>query len=68
MPRSIVCSGGFDWHGDRPPRTPLEDSIVYELHVKGFTKRHPEVPAQLRGTYRGLAAPAVILACLTSRR
>ena len=49
----------FDWGDDRPPGTPLEDSIIYELHVKGFTKLHPDVPEELRGTYAGLAHPAV---------
>jgi isoamylase len=58
--RSVVCASEFDWSGDRRPQTPLQDSIIYELHVKGFTKLHPDVPAELRGTYRGLAHPAVI--------
>ncbi len=60
VPRSVVCTDEFDWRGDTPPGTPLEDSIIYELHVKGFTKLHPDVPEELRGTYRGLADPAVI--------
>jgi isoamylase len=60
VPRSVVCSGEFDWGDDRPPATPLADSIVYELHVKGFTRRHPGVPEALRGTYAGLAHPAAI--------
>ena len=60
VPRSIVCGREFDWGDDRPPGTRLEDSIIYELHVKGFTKLHPDVPERLRGTYAGLAAPAVI--------
>ena len=60
VPRSVVCADEFDWGGDTPPGTPLEDSIIYELHVKGFTKLHPDVPEELRGTYRGLADPAVI--------
>jgi isoamylase len=60
VPRSVVCASGFDWRGDRPPGTALQDSIIYELHVKGFTKLHPDVPQPLRGTYRGLAHPAVI--------
>ena len=60
VPRSVVSADGFDWRGDTPPGTALEDSIIYELHVKGFTKLHPDVPAELRGTYRGLAHPAVI--------
>jgi isoamylase len=60
VPRSVVCGSEFDWGGDRPPGTALEDSIIYELHVKGFTKLHPGVPEELRGTYRGLAQPAVV--------
>jgi isoamylase len=60
VPRSIVCAGRFDWNGDRPPDTPLADSIIYELHVKGFTELHPDVPEHLRGTYAGLAHPAAI--------
>jgi isoamylase len=60
VPRSIVCAGEFDWRGDRRPQTPLEDSIIYELHVKGFTKQHPAVAAELQGSYRGLAEPAVL--------
>jgi glycogen operon protein len=60
VPRSVVYAGEFDWQGDEPLGRPLEDSIIYELHVKGFTKLHPDVPEQLRGTFRGLAHPAVI--------
>jgi isoamylase len=60
VPRSVVCETAFEWGEDRHPQTPLEDSIIYELHVKGFTKLHPDVPAELRGTYRGLAHSAVI--------
>ncbi|MGZ4230333.1 MAG: glycogen debranching protein GlgX [Solirubrobacteraceae bacterium] len=60
VPRSVVCSDAFDWRGDAPPGTPLEDSIIYELHVKGFTQQHPDVPEDLRGTYRGLGHPAVV--------
>jgi isoamylase len=60
MPRCVVPDGAFDWGDDRPPRTPLHDSIIYELHVKGFTKLHPEVPENLRGTYAGLAYPPVV--------
>jgi isoamylase len=44
VPRSIVCASEFDWSGDRGPETPLQDSIIYELHVKGYTKLHPAVP------------------------
>jgi glycogen operon protein len=58
--RSVVVDDSFDWAGDRPLRTPLADSIIYETHVKGITRRHPAVPESLRGTYAGLAHPAVI--------
>jgi isoamylase len=60
VPRSIVCDPAFDWGDDRPPGVALTDSVVYELHVKGFTRRHPGVPEPLRGTYAGLAHPAAI--------
>jgi glycogen operon protein len=60
MPRSVVINPHFDWGGDKPLRTPWDETVVYELHVKGFTMRHPDVPAELRGTYLGLAHPAVI--------
>ncbi len=60
MPRSVVIDPTFDWGDDRRPRTPLHNSIIYELHVKGFTQLHPEVPRQLRGSYAGLAHPSVI--------
>ena len=55
-----VRDANFDWGADRPPSIPWRDSFVYELHVKGFTQRHPHVPADLRGTYRGLASAAAI--------
>jgi glycogen operon protein len=57
---AAVIDPVFDWAGDAPPRTPWHETIIYELHVKGFTKRHPDVPEALRGTYAGLAsAPAI---------
>src|ERR1700727_1800965 len=59
VPRSVVCRDAFDWSGERRPDTALADSVIYELHVKGHTMRHPQVPHELRGTYRGLAHPAV---------
>ena len=58
--RCKVVDTAFSWGDDRPPRTPLHDCVIYELHVKGFTQRHPEVPEQLRGTYAGLASLPVI--------
>ena len=60
VPRSVVVHDAFDWRDDRPPCTPWPESVVYELHVKGFTARHPGVPEPLRGTYAGLAHPAAI--------
>ena len=56
MQKCVVVNPYFDWEEDRPLCLPLSDSIIYELHVKGFTKRHPEIPEALRGTYAGLAA------------
>jgi glycogen operon protein len=60
IPKSVVTSTHFDWQNDRLPETPLHESVIYELHVKGFTAQHPEVPEKLRGTYLGLVAPPVI--------
>jgi isoamylase len=60
VPRSVVCAEPFDWAGDERPSTPLTDTIVYEAHVKGLTQLHPDVPPEVRGTYAGLAHPAVI--------
>jgi isoamylase len=60
MPKSVVVNPYFDWEQDRPPRTPLSESVIYEVHVKGFTKRNPDVPEELRGTYAGLASQASI--------
>ncbi|WP_460801422.1 glycogen debranching protein GlgX [Nocardioides pacificus] len=58
--RSVVVDERFDWAGDRPLRRRWSDTVVYELHVKGMTALHDQVPAELRGTYAGLASPAVI--------
>jgi isoamylase len=60
VPRSVVSAEPFEWGDDRPPRTALADSVIYEAHVKGLTYLHPDVPEPLRGTYAGLAHPAVI--------
>lgn len=59
-PLARVVDTAFAWHDDRPPRTPWHETVVYELHVKGFTRQHPGVPEELRGTYAGLASPAAI--------
>jgi glycogen operon protein len=60
VPKSIVVAHGFDWEDDARPDVPLHESVIYELHVKGFTARHPAIPPDLRGTYAGLAHPAAI--------
>jgi isoamylase len=60
IPRSVVIDPSFDWGDDAPPDIPLRDTIVYEMHVKGFTQLHPDVPLPLRGTYAGMTTPAVI--------
>jgi len=60
MPRCIVTNPYFDWEDDRPPRHPWHETVVYELHVKGFTQRHPDVPEEHRGKYAGLTSPAAI--------
>ena len=58
--RGQVVDPAFTWGDDRPPRTPWQDTVIYELHVKGFTQRHPDVPEQLRGTYAGLCSAPVL--------
>ena len=60
MPKSQVVDDAFDWGDDRPPAVPWEDTVFYELHVKGFTQQHPGVREDLRGTYAGLASEASI--------
>jgi len=59
-PRSVVIDPRFDWGDGAPPATSLRESVIYELHVKGFTQQHPELPPALRGTYAGLASEPVI--------
>jgi glycogen operon protein len=60
MPRCRVIDGAFDWEEDRAPAVPWRDSLIYELHVKGFTQLHPAVPPEWRGKYLALTVPAVI--------
>ncbi|MES2092387.1 MAG: glycogen debranching protein GlgX [Actinomycetota bacterium] len=57
---SIVINPFFDWAGDRPPRVPYNETVIYEAHVKGLTQLHPDIPAEQRGTYAGLSHPVVI--------
>ena len=60
MPKSVVIDTAFDWQGDRKPGIPLHDSVIYEVHVRGFSKLWNEVPEELRGTYAALGSPAAI--------
>jgi glycogen operon protein len=60
MPRSRVVDTAFDWQGTHAPAVPWRDTVIYELHVKGFTRLHPQVPPEWRGKYLGLTVPAVL--------
>jgi len=60
VPKAVVVNPFFDWGVDRPPCIPQHETVIYETHVKGFTKLHPDVDKELRGTYAGLAHPAAI--------
>jgi glycogen operon protein len=61
VPKSVVLADDdFDWGGDARPRHAWHRSVIYEVHVRGFTMRHPEIPPELRGTYAGFAHPAAI--------
>jgi isoamylase len=60
VPRSVVINPFFDWNLDRSPRTPYHQTVIYEANVRGLTMRHPDVPREQRGTYLGLAHPAII--------
>jgi isoamylase len=60
MPKCQVIDPAFTWGDDRHPRTPWHDTVIYEMHVRGFTRLHPEVPPRYRGTYAALATAPVI--------
>ncbi|MFI0434006.1 MAG: glycogen debranching protein, partial [Candidatus Nanopelagicales bacterium] len=60
VPHSVVVADGFDWGDDERPNTAWAHTVIYETHVKGFTMAHPDIPAEIRGTYAGLAHPAAI--------
>jgi len=60
IPKCRVVDPAFTWGGDRKPLTPWDQTIIYETHVRGFTKRHPAVPEDIQGTFRGLVVPEVI--------
>ncbi|HUR66656.1 MAG TPA: hypothetical protein VMZ03_09935, partial [Chitinophagaceae bacterium] len=59
-PRSVVIDTRFDWQDDKPPRIPYHKTIIYETHIKGFTKTHPAIPENIRGTYAAIAHPVTI--------
>ena len=60
IPKSVVVDERFDWEGDIPPRRPWNETVIYEAHVRGFTKRHPAIRDDLQGTYAGLASDDAI--------
>ena len=60
VPKSVVINNAFDWHHDKRLGIPLHSSVIYEVHVKGFSKLWQEVPEELRGTYAALGSPAAI--------
>ncbi len=60
MPRNVVINPYFDWAGDQLLRTPYHETLIYEAHVRGLTLHHPGVPPELRGSYAGIASPAII--------
>jgi isoamylase len=60
MVKGVVVNPFFEWAGDRPLHTPYAETVIYEAHVKGLTQQHPDIPEELRGTYAGVAHPAVI--------
>jgi len=60
VPKAVVVDPHFDWQGDQPPRIPMHESVIYETHVKGFTKLRSDIPEELRGTYAGVASDHAI--------
>ncbi|GAB2821984.1 glycogen debranching protein GlgX [Actinoallomurus bryophytorum] len=60
MPKNVVVNPFFDWGDDRAPRTPYNETVIYEAHVKGLTRLHPKIPKSQRGTYAGLAHPSTV--------
>ena len=60
LPKAVVLDRNFDWGADRPPNTPWDATVFYEVHVKGFTQQHPEIEERLRGTYAGFASDVSI--------
>src|SRR5688572_29101118 len=59
-PRSVVIDPNFNWEGDQPPKIPYHKTIIYETHIRGFTKTHPDIPEEIRGTYAAISHPLTI--------
>ena len=60
VPKGVVSDTSFDWKDDAPPKIPWHETVIYEAHVKGLTRLHPDIPERLRGTYAAVAHPAII--------
>lgn len=60
IPKAVVIDPAFDWQGDKSPKLKYYNTVIYEAHVKGLTKRHPDIPENLRGTYAGIGHPVMI--------
>src|SRR5690606_6157996 len=60
LPKSVVIDDRFDWGKDKRPNIPYHKTIIYETHVKGFTKLNPQIPEEIRGTYAAIAHPVTI--------
>jgi glycogen operon protein len=60
IPKSVVIDNQFNWDGDIKPDIPMHETVIYETHVKGFTKQHPDIPEEIRGTYQAMAHPSSI--------
>lgn len=60
VPKSVVVDPGFNWGDDAPPHTPLTDTLIYEAHVKGLTRTHPDIAPAVAGTYRALASEPIL--------
>ena len=60
VPKSVVTAPNFGWDNDRPPLIPMDESVIYEVHVKGFTAQHPDIPESLRGTYAALGSSVCV--------
>jgi glycogen operon protein len=60
LPKSVVVNPFFDWGGDGLIKRPLSETLIYEVHVKGFSKNHPDIPEDIRGTYAALSHPAIV--------